>query len=389
MAHVGDQRLCRPRAQAPRCPLGVFVDADDDLNAAAGARARAGQRAIDRRPHAHHVQPRSRRQALADLAHHLGLEADVAVGQQHHLTLRFAVERHQRLQHAGHHLGAAAGVERGQPLVGALFLLLVRRHRATLPPSRRIGELDHLQPVVRAQRVDQRRAHATDLRQRRPAHGARRIEQQNEIAGAAVRRLARRRHERHQPEGVRARRAIRRRAPDGDADADLGRGRGPAHDDIAIEARAALLPQLDGDAAGQWQHGQRVRRRIRPRARRQRIVNMQRQLDGDGQRRIGNRHHLARGIGHPPGLAQKARPHRRRKAPLPAAVFDPRQRLIDGELGDDLGAGRHVAQLLREQAGALLFDEPGRAPVEERLLEALARLPLLVDLTDHARRSPS
>ena len=86
-------------------------------------------------------------------------------------------------------------------------------------------------------------------------------------------------------------------------------------------------------------------------------------------------------------LAEVARRRRRRKAPLPRAagrLVEPLERLIDRDLGDDLGARRNVAELLREQVGALLLDESGGAPLDDRVFEALASRRSLVDLTDDA-----
>src|SRR5690606_40304353 len=82
------------------------------------------------------------------------------------------------------------------------------------------------------------------------------------------------------------------------------------------------------------------------------------------------------------------------KAPLPLAILEPAQRLIDLELADDLRPRRDVADLLREEAGAVLLHEAGGAALENRLLVLLASLLAALDLADdpaslHGERIPA
>ena len=60
----------------------------------------------------------------------------------------------------------------------------------------------------------------------------------------------------------------------------------------------------------------------------------------------------------------------------------PGERLVDGEPRHDLFAGRDVADLLGEQARAILVDDTGGVPVDDGFLEALSGALLLVYLAD-------
>src|SRR5678815_6084901 len=69
------------------------------------------------------------------------------------------------------------------------------------------------------------------------------------------------------------------------------------------------------------------------------------------------------------------------ESPFPASRVEPRERLVDRETRHHAGSGRHVTDLLREDAATLLLDQRGRVPGEDGILEPMPRGGPTIDFT--------
>ena len=115
---------------------------------------------------------------------------------------------------------------------------------------------------------------------------------------------------------------------------------------------------------------------------RQRIADGQGEARRDGHGTVRHVDGDAPGVGHAPLGAEITRRHHRGEAPLPGAFLQPPQPLVDDQLGRDLGPRRDVADLLREEARAILLEQPRRVALGEGLLEPLASGREAVHLAD-------
>ena len=93
-------------AGSVRSLMHAGVRGDQQLEAAAGGRGLLRERAIRHVPHAHDVQPHV--VPGGDAAHHLLLEADLPVRDEHDLALRVVAGERHGLLDGVRHLGAAA-----------------------------------------------------------------------------------------------------------------------------------------------------------------------------------------------------------------------------------------------------------------------------------------
>ena len=340
--------------------------------------AHCGERAVHRRADADRVQARALRQTLADLADQLTLEADVAVGHQHDLALAARAERSERLNHGLRHLRRAAGAQALQPLHRRALPVPRGRDRLRGEADRPAAEGDQLDAIARSERVDHGCRHPPELVERLTVHRAADVDQEDEIAVQRAR-LRRRRHQRQQAVRLPFVR-LRRRASHRERRAERGRLHRPADHHVAVERGALVEAHARAPAAVD---DQRVRGRLNlPLV--QRVADRQLEAHPSAHAALGHvdRHPLR--VGHPVLGAEVARADHRREAPLPCALVDPAEALVDLDLDLDLGARRDVADLLREEAGAILLQQGGGLPLDERLLEARSGLLAPVDLADDA-----
>ena len=124
---------------------------------------------------------------------------------------------------------------------------------------------------------------------------------------------------------------------------------------------------------------ERVRRRLGRAPRDERRRGPLIASDARARERLGDVERDVRRVGDAPGACRGSAAPPRAESATPSAFVEPAQLLIDLDLAHDLRAGRDVADLLREEARALLLEERRGLPVREGLLEALARALLLVD----------
>ena len=315
--------------------------------------------------------------------HDLALEADEAVRHEDDLALGAGAERPEGLRDPRSHLRPAAGLEAVEPAPRLPPRGSRRGRGARPPPARPVGERDQLQPVRVAEALDQRRHHGPGLGERRPAHRAARVEEHDQVPREGARRLTgRRRHQGEEPVGDIATRPAGRRAARVQREAD-GRGRDrPADHEIPVERRSFRIGQPDLEPVVPPSRANRVRGRLGDAVRAHRIPDQEAQRHADGQRRLGDVDRDPRRVGHAALGAQVPRRDDGREPPLPRARVEPPEALVDGELRDDLGARRDVPELLGEEARAVLLEQRRRPPLEDRLLEALARGRAPVHLAD-------
>ena len=346
--HVRQHGHPRAIEQPLRAALGILIETYDHFCAATRARELRGERAIDRRSDAEHVQATTRRQLFVQHAQDLLLAADVAIGDHEDLALRADPQGVQCFDHRLAHLGPAIGVPRAHPC--DRFGLRFRRGGDGLGfvATRLVRKLDHLEPIRLAERIDH---HADDLLrlvERAHAHRAARVEQHQQIARdrgdvGGLRRwndrdqavhlagLARARHrERHANRGLRHR---------------------PAHDEIAVETRAGR------------ERDRSIRLRCEPvrwRARRAAIGDrvLDRELDLQANTDVLGGHLDVRRARVVDGLGATAvaRADHRGEPQLPLALGQPHQALVDRDPRRDALAAGDVAELLREDIGALLLE---------------------------------
>jgi len=225
------------------------------------------------------------------------------------------------------------------------------------------------------------------LLDRLAAHRSARIEEDNQVTrdGHAARR-ERGWHDRQQAvRGVfRSRRSrLRLRTRHVERQPDLRLAHGPSHHHVAIERRP--FPRELHEArpvALLLRQPHRMRRRFRLFPARNRVTHRQRDRHARRNRSIRDVHRHALRVGHV--AAEIPRRGRRWEAPLPRSLVHPREALIDGQLHFHRFAGRHVPELLREEARPLLIEEGRRLSFEQRLFESLARRFTPVHLADDA-----
>jgi hypothetical protein len=122
-----------------------------------------------------------------------------------------------------------------------------------------------------------------------------------------------------------------------------------------------------------------VRRRLQRTSRRDRVSDRQGQRCARRQRGRDRKRERA-GIGHARLTAQVARRRGEREPPLPRALLEPAQSLIDRDLAHHPGAGRHVSDPLGEQRRALLLEQRRGVPLHDGVVVALARRLAAIDL---------
>ena len=217
----------------------------------------------------------------------LALEPDRAVGHEHDLPLRLRAQRRQRL-HQRRRASPSIRSRAARAAICARPCASPRRSRAGLlaPAARLIRELDHLQAVTVAERIDERLHHAARLRQRLARHRSRGVDEKAQIpCHRRQRRAARRRHQRDEAIRVRRVRLARRRPRHIDRQPRRRRRHRPAHDEVAIEPRPRVVTEHDLARAV---NGERVRRRLGAPPGGHRVANHQRQPRPRRQRRVGH-----------------------------------------------------------------------------------------------------
>ena len=108
-----------------------------------------------------------------------------------------------------------------------------------------------------------------------------------------------------------------------------------------------------------------------------------------GSGAIGDIHHDPRRVRHATLRAEVPRPDDGRAPPLPRAHVEPPEALLDGDLGDQLGPGRQVPELLAEQARSVLLEQRRRPALEDAPPRRLARRRAPIDLAgDPATTEP-
>ena len=352
--------------------LGVLVDADQHLDAAAGARERRRERAVDRRADAEHVQPARLRQPVVQQLDDLLLAADVAVGHDdrpgaaRRAAARAAPRARRSPSRCRRPPGATAptGSPRASPRG--------RGHRLARVAARAVRELDQLEPVLLAERVD----HAA-RRPASPCRAGRRPSSRWCRAG---------RSDRARPPPPSPSRAggtivsspyaspLARRAR-GERQPDLGGRDRPAHDDVAIEPRARPRRAIATPAARRAQRVRRRRTASPPPASASPIASSICDPRADLPRRDLRRASRAR--------PRRCRARRRSAARSPSGTAAPtRPRAATRAAGRSViratiaSPRRDVADLLREDVGALLLEQRRGVALRDRALEPLARLGL-------------
>jgi hypothetical protein len=376
-----DQRLARVRDQATHQRLHVFARRDDGLESAPRARRGRGERAVHRAAHAHGVDTRAEGQRLQDRRDDLAFEADQPVGHEHHLALALRAQRTQRFEDPFAHLGATRGSQSTQPGARGGLGGLGRGLAGGAKATRRRGELDQLEAISLAQRVDDREGRAARLFERRARHGAAGVEQHDDIArrreGA---RSGPRRRQREQPEGLvfpgDPQRVQHQRGG--------RRGHRPAQHEVPIEGRVGGERHEGGSVLRA--HDERVRRGRGHASERERVTDREGERETRVDRPGGEILRHERGVRHAARLAEVTGGRRRGETQLPAFV-EPRQALIQQHLDEHVRTRRHVAELLREQAAALLLEQPCGPALDQRVLVALASRGAAIDLAHDAPRA--
>ena len=176
-ARVRSSRRFAPRSASSSRPTST--------SAPRPARAqRRRERAIHRRADAEHVQAARASAACAcSASHDLLLAADVAVGDDHDLALRSGAQRLHapRASPARISVPPLASRERTQLIAAALRRARSPRRLARVAASAR-RELDQLEAIVLAERVDHQRDDLLRLVERTAAHRAARVEEHDQIA---------------------------------------------------------------------------------------------------------------------------------------------------------------------------------------------------------------
>ncbi len=320
---------------------------------------------------------------VAHGAKHLLLKADQAVGDQDHLALGIGPQGTQRFLDGSKHLRAAARLELRQP---GLRLATMRRcggHRLRAPAARSIGKRDHLQLVRVGQRINEGGDHTPGLFKRPVHHGAAGVQKDDQIPRQGFSPARLRRHDREEPVGVFRGRPPQPRSRDLEPHPGPGAVDRPPHDEIAVERRTHCVAQ--GDASHVLGLSlEPVRGGLGPASSAQRVADHELQRDAHTRRPVGDINGDRRRVHDAPLGAQIARRHHRGKAPLPHPLGQPVETLVHRDLDAHLRARRDVADLLSEMVGALLIEQPGGAPLDQRLLEPLSCVCPPVDLAGHA-----
>ena len=180
----------------------------------------------------------------------------------------------------------------------------------------------------------------------------------------------------------------RGRTPGEQAQPHARPGRGPAHDQVAVERRRALAAGVAGrakrhdESAILRRYPDPVRWRLRPLSLGHPVPHHERDVGRHRQLGLDHVDPRAVGVTHATGRSQVARRHHGREPPLPGPLRKPLQPLVDRELRDDLHPRRNVPDLLCEQVRPVLFGQPGGPPFHDRLLEPLPRRRDAIHLTD-------